>query len=105
MPALSGVLPAWYLLLPVHGERPLGSAHVVHTTHWPFDGDLQLAQVAGAANAGATSLRTNGDSDTTSAHRPGEAERGWHLPVAQALPAPQARLSPPHRATRRDAPK
>src|SRR5579859_5213661 len=105
MPALSGVLPARYLRLPGRGERLRGSFHVARTMHWLYDGGARLDQDAHVANAGATSPRTGGDSGTTAAHRPGGAERDWPLPAARASPAPQTRLSPPHRATHRDAPE
>src|SRR6266567_7860185 len=104
MPAQSGVLPARNRWLPEHGERRRSSSHAAHTRRWLSDGDPRLDRVACAANAGATSLRTTGDSDTTAAHRPEEAERDWPLPAAQASPAPLARLSRPHRATHRAAP-
>src|SRR5579859_5493537 len=105
MPVLSGMLPARYLRLPGRGERLRGSVHVVRTMHWLFDGEARLDQDAHAANAGATSPRTGGDSGTIAAHRPAGSERGWPLPAARASPAPLARLSQPHRATHRDAPE
>src|SRR5438105_13723042 len=103
MLARSGVLPARNRWLPERGERLRGSVHAARTTHWPFDGDARLDRVAHAASAGATSLRTAGDSGTTAAHHPGGAERDWPLPAAQASPAPGARPSRPHRAIHRAA--
>src|SRR5689334_302265 len=105
MPALSGVLPVWYLRLTEHDEWLRGSIHVAYTMRWPFDGDARLDQDMHAANAGATSLQTDGDSGTTAAHHPGGAERDWPLPAAQASPAPQSCLSQPRRVTHRDAPE
>src|SRR5579872_4891341 len=105
MLALPGVLPARNRELPERGERLRGSVHVARTMHWPFDGEVRLDRAAHAANVAATSLRTTGDSGTTAAHRPGGAERDWHLPAAQASSAPRTRPSRPHRATHRDAPE
>src|SRR5579859_1245177 len=101
MPAQSGVLPARYLLLTECGEPLRESCPVACTMRWLFDEESRLAQGARAAHADATSPRTGGDSGTIAAHRPGGAERGWPLLAAQALPAPQLRLSRPHRATHR----
>src|ERR1700693_3800975 len=105
MLAQSGVLPARNPRLLKRGKQRRSSSHAAHTRRWLSDGVERLDLVACAANAGATSLRTTGDSDTTAAHRPEEAERDCPLPAAQASPAPRARLSQPHRAAHRDAPE
>src|SRR5437588_7324197 len=100
MLARSGVLPARNRWLPERGERLRVSVHAARTTHWPFDGDARLDRVAHAASAGATSLRTAGDSGTTAAHHPGGAERDWPLqPLKHRLPLGLARHGLTERST------
>src|ERR1051326_9151326 len=98
MPALSGVLPVWYLRLTERDERLRESIHVAHTMRWPFDGDARLDQDMHAASADVTSLQTDGDGGPTAAHRPGGSERDYPLPAAHASPARQSRLSQLRRA-------